>query len=340
MNPHTDLTRRQFIQTTALAAALPLAASGAEPSSPAVPKGKPKVGCLSWCFHDFSPGVDPEEAIGIVGDLGFDGIELILTARNDIKNFWTDARIDRFKLKLDEKKLRVSQFVIFQPVVEGLSSLNTEERNRSLDYFEAGCRIARKFDAALVNTVSPWARELKGPSEYLPRYYEVGNPKPGEKFHIDIAPGFDWDEVWNVYVETTKACLARAKAHGLKWSIEQHTHCMVPDAASFRNLWEAIRDPALGYNLDAGWTLLQREYPPLAAHKVRHQLMNLHMRDIDGTLRRFVHIGAGVMDFKAIVDTLKEIGFNGYASIEQDKLPGDMKETCRRYLRMMREYIG
>jgi len=140
--------------------------------------------------------------------------------------------------------------------------------------------------------------------------------------------------------ETTKACLARAKAHGLKFSIEQHTHCLVPEAASFRRLWDAIGDPDLGYNLDAGWTLLQREYPPIAIHKVRKQLMNLHMRDIDGRMRRFVHVGEGVMDFKAIVETLNQIGFTGFASLEQDKHPGDMRQTCQRYLRMMREYVG
>ena len=49
-------------------------------------------------------------------------------------------------------------------------------------------------------------------------------------------------------METTKACLARAKAHGLKFSIEQHTHCLVPDAASFLRLWDQIRDDDLGYN--------------------------------------------------------------------------------------------
>jgi sugar phosphate isomerase/epimerase len=85
---------------------------------------------------------------------------------------------------------------------------------------------------------------------------------------------------------------------------------------------------------------LQREYPPVAVYKVHKQLMNLHMRDIDGHMRQFPHIGQGVMDFKGIVEALKQIGFNGFASIEQDKHHGDMKETCRRYLRMMREYIG
>jgi len=46
------------------------------------------------------------------------------------------------------------------------------------------------------------------------------------------------------------------------------------------------------------------------------------------------------MDFKAIGDTLKPVGFTGFASLEQDRYPGDMKETCRKYLRMTREYIG
>jgi sugar phosphate isomerase/epimerase len=339
MNLHPHLNRRQFLQTTALAAAaLPAAVSAAEAA--AAPLGKPKVGCLSWCFHDFSPGVDPEPAIDIIGDLGFDGLELIVTARGDIKDFWTDTRIDQYRQKLERKKLGVSQFVLFQPVVEDLSSTNPEERQRALDLFEAGCRIGKKLGAPIINIVAPWARELKGPSDYLPRYYEIPNPRPGEKFHIAIADGFDWDRVWDQYVETTRACLARAKAQGLKFSIEQHTHCLVPDAASFLRLWDAIRDPDLGYNLDAGWTLLQREYPPLAIHKVRKQLMNLHGRDIDGLMRQFVHIGQGVMDFQAIIDTLKRIGFSGYISLEQDKHAGDMQVTCRRYLQLMRDYIG
>jgi sugar phosphate isomerase/epimerase len=339
MNNRFYVNRRRFLQTTALAAvAMPLMTTGADLSTNL--KGKPKVGCLSWCFHDFSPGADPEPAIAIIGELGFDGIEMIVNAPKDLKDFWTDSRIDRIRQKLEKNKLQVSQFVLFQPVVEGLSSTNSGVREQNLDNFEAGCRIGSKLGASIINIVAPWARELKGPTGYLPRYYELGDPKPGQKFHIDIAEGFDWDRVWAAYVEITKACLARAKAHGLKFSLEHHTHCMVPDASSFLRLWDAIRDPDLGYNLDTGWTLLQREYPPVAIYKVRKQLMNLHMRDIDGQMRQFVHIGEGVMDFKAIIDTLKQIGFTGYLSIEQDKHPGDMKETCRRYLQKMRDYIG
>ena len=46
---------------------------------------------------------------------------------------------------------------------------------------------------------------------------------------------------------------------GAARSIEHHTHCMIHDATSFLRLWDAVGDPDLGYNLDIGWTLSQRE---------------------------------------------------------------------------------
>lgn len=328
-------SRREFLQTAAVAAAAAPALGAAEQAKAA----KIKVGCLSWCFHTFAAGADPEQAIDTIGQMGFDGVELILLARDDVKNFWTDAKIDALRRKLEGHKLAVSQFVIFQPVVEGLTSLDADERQRNLDYFEAGCKIGKKFGAPMVNIVAPWARELKR-GNYLPRYYEIEKPKPDEKFTIEVAPEFDWDKVWDAYVATTKACLERARANGMKLTIEHHTHCLVPDAVSFLRLWERVGSPDLGYNLDTGWTLLQREYPPVAIEKTKRQLMNVHVRDIDGLMRKFVHFGEGVMDFKAVVDALKKVGYSGYVSIEQDKHPGDMKATCARFLRTMRELIG
>ncbi|MEW6744740.1 MAG: sugar phosphate isomerase/epimerase [Planctomycetota bacterium] len=303
------------------------------------PGERPKVGCVSWCFHSFNGGTSPEEAIDLIGKIGFDGIELILLAREDIEGFWTERTIDKIKRQLDHHKLRLSQFVLFQPVVEGLPSADPEERERNLGHFEAGCRIGKKLGAPIINIVAPWPRELSGPRPYLPRYYEISEPQPGEKYHIDIASGFDWQRTWQTFVETVKGCLERAKAHHMRLSIEHHTHTMIPDATSFLHLWDAIRDPALGYNLDTGWTLLQREYPPLAILKVRDHLANLHVRDIDGLMHKFVHIGEGVMDFRALAEILKAIEFTGSLSLEQDKHPGDMEATCRRYLGLMREYL-
>jgi sugar phosphate isomerase/epimerase len=303
--------------------------------------GRPRIGCVSWCFHSFAGGADPTEALDLIGEIGFEGTDLILLAPEDIRGFWTDDRCGRLSEQLERNRLALAQFVLFQPVVEGLTSTDAGERERSLDNFEAGCRIGATLGAPLINIVAPWPRELSRPDGgYLPRHYDLPNPEPGAKFHIDIAPGFDWDQLWQAYIETTRACLERAKAHGMKLTIEHHTHTMIPDATSFLRLWDAVVDPALGYNMDIGWTLSQREYPPVAIHKVKRQLMNLHIRDIDGMMREFVHVDQGVMDFQAVAETLKSVGFNGFLSIEQDKHPGDMKATCARYLAIVKEYLA
>ena len=321
------MDRRAFLLTSAAAAA------------PA-PPGRPKIGCTSFAFHLFTTEGVPDEAIDIIGEIGFEGIELIVNSREQLRDYWTEAKCSGLLRKLDRWKLEVPQFILFQPVVEGLTSLDAAERARNLDFFEQGCRLAKRMRAPIINIVAPWPRELTGPTSYLPRYYDIEKPKPGEKFHIDVASTFDWSKLWSAYVSTTKQCLARAKAYGVKLSIEHHAHTMIPDASSFLLLWNEIRDPALGYNLDVGWTLAAREYPVVAIQKVKRQLMNLHMRDIDGLMRTFPHIGEGVMDFRHIAQALKQIGYRGFMSLEQDKHPGDMKATAARYLAMMKEALA
>jgi sugar phosphate isomerase/epimerase len=352
MSNHADCTRRDFVKLTAgtvLAAAAGggrVAAAAEQAAAPAAPAARPRISSVSWNFHNLGAGnTRPEGAIEIIGPLGFDGIELILTGRREIAEYWSDATIDRIRKRLEHYKLAVPQFALFQPVVEELTSPSADERKKAVDRFEAGCRIAVKLGAPMVNIVAPWSRQLSAKGAgYLPRYYEVADPKPGVKFHIDIAPGFDWAEAWQTFVETVKACLARAKAAGLRFSIENHTHTMLHDTGAFLRLWDAVADPALGLNLDTGWAALNREYPPLAVYKAGKHLLNVHMRDIDGLMHRFVHVGRGVMDLEAIVAAVKAAGFQGFLSLEQDgqpgDQPGDMQATCRRYLAMMKEYLA
>ena len=327
------MKRREFIPVL-MAGAQELAAPQSQGNRRA------KIGSVSWNFHSLAPGAHPEQAIDIIGSLGFEGIELIANSRRDVDEYWTDGTIGRIRKQLERNHLTLNQFPFFQPVVEGLTSRDAEERKRSMDYFERGCKIGKKLGAPMVNIVAPWARELSTPAaEYLPRYF-MDDPKPAEKFHIDIAGGYDFDELWSSFVQTMKACLDRAKAHGMKFSIENHTHTMLPVTDSFFRLWDAIRDPALGCNLDCGWAMNQREYPPVAIHKLNKHLMNLHVRDINATMREYVPIGQGVMDIKAIADAVKRIGFTGFLSLEQDGAADQMKETCRRYISMMKEYLA
>ena len=46
------------------------------------------------------------------------------------------------------------------------------------------------------------------------------------------------------------------------------------------------------------------------------------------------------MDFKAIADAVKAVGFTGFLSLEQDGSSEDMKEICRRYVSTMKKYLS
>jgi len=342
------MQRREFLSAMSVGSYAWLANASASTSSAHVPPVQPgnessarraKIGCVSWNFHSLGPGAHPEEAIDIIGSLGFEGVELIANSRMDVDEYWTDATIDRIKKQLERNHLVLNQFPFFQPVVEDLTSSDPEKRKVSLDYFEKGCRIAHKLGAPMVNIVAPWARQLSASTSYLPRYF-LSDVKPGEKFHINIAPGYNFDELWPLFIETIKSCLERAQALGMKFSIENHTYTMLPVSDSFLRLCDHIPSPAFGCNLDCGWAMNQRDYPPVAIHKLNQRLMNLHVRDIDPTMREYVPIGQGVMDIKAIADAVKAIGFTGFLSLEQDGSGEDMKVTCQRYISMMKEYLA
>src|SRR5436190_13643686 len=104
-------------------------------TSPRRPRREPgysrsamKIGCVSWCFHSFAGGTNPEEAIDTIGELGFDGTDLIVLAPEDLTGYWHAATLDRLKAQLERHQLEVAQFVLFQPVVEGLTSADASER--------------------------------------------------------------------------------------------------------------------------------------------------------------------------------------------------------------------
>ncbi len=341
MEPKKAVSRRAFLKAVAASSVLsgPLSEGLAEASLSRKPKpARMKVGCVSWNLRGIGAGPPMDEPIDIVGQMGFEGIELIVSRAEDLDTYWKEPVISTLRKKLETCGLEVSQFVLFQSAVAGLSSLNADERNASLKVFERGCKVAAELKAPFINIVAPWATELKGPTSYLPRYFAVTEGAPDTKYHIDIAEGFDFEAVWEQFVRTVREATNLAKANGLRFSLENHTHTLVPDAMAFRALWDRIKDPALGMNLDIGWLQLQREYPPIGVYQAGDRLMNVHIRDIDGVGLRFVGIGDGVMDFPGVVKALKNIGFSGYLTIEQDGVP-DMRGVLARGREMLKRLI-
>lgn len=300
-----------------------------------------KLGCACWTFAKgrFLPPYEP--AVETIGDLGFDGIEFILRHPDDLADYWTAQRIDGLRRLCDARGLTVSQFALFQDVVADLPNLNRDARQRALGQFEQGVKLAAAMGSPVINFVSQWPVGIKAPASYVPRYWYTNNPGLegfSPKLSMQLPEPFDWDAIWDTYVETVRICAGIAEAHGLKLAIEGHAHVIVPNTDSFLRLREHVQHPALGYNLDTAWLFIQREYIPWSIAKLRDKLLHVHARDGDGLHAYSLPPGEGILDWEGIFDALRGIGYDGFVSFELGGL-SDAEKWVGRARAYLAEYL-
>jgi sugar phosphate isomerase/epimerase len=141
--------------------------------------------------------------------------------------------------------------------------------------------------------------------------------------------------------ESIEACLPYAHKHGITLIIENHykdNYWQYPEFAQkmdvFCELVDRIQSPGFGVNYDPSNTLLAGEDPLELLERVKHRVVTMHASDRylkEGTLedlrreedsvgyaKRLAHgvIGRGMNDYDAIFSTLKDVGFDGWISIE------------------------
>jgi sugar phosphate isomerase/epimerase len=142
--------------------------------------------------------------------------------------------------------------------------------------------------------------------------------------------------------ESIQECLPYAAERGVTLIIENHykdNYWEYPEFAQkmdiFCDLVAAVEHPNFGVNYDPSNTFLAGEDPLELLRRVRHRVVTMHASDrtlIEGTIedlrreendsvgyaKRLRHgeIGCGLNDYDEIFWLLKEVGFDGWISIE------------------------
>jgi inosose dehydratase len=164
------------------------------------------------------------------------------------------------------------------------------------------------------------------------------------------------DEQWELYAAAADRLARRVRDEaGIRTVVHQHLGTLVETGAEVRRLL-AMTDPDLvGVCLDTGhWTFGTGESPVDAVRELGDRIWHVHFKDCDPAVmaesRRqewdgltstghgvFCELGKGCVDFPAVIDALREIGYDAWIVVEQDILPGmgDPKESARRN----REYL-
>ena len=164
-------------------------------------------------------------------------------------------------------------------------------------------------------------------------------------------------------VECIEACIPHAAEQGITLIIENHykdNYWSYPEFAQhmevFCDLVAQIDSPHFGVNYDPSNTVLAGEDPLELLDRVKHRVVSMHASDrflLEGNLEdlrkeeidsvgyaeRLSHgeIGKGLNDYDKIFSTLKEVGFDGWVSIEDGV---DGFEQMQRSVSFLREKMA
>ncbi|WLD65523.1 TIM barrel protein [Pseudomonas sp. OVF7] len=156
--------------------------------------------------------------------------------------------------------------------------------------------------------------------------------------HSDRAPRLD-DATWNEMLEHIRAIAEIAwKEYGIRAVIHPHAGGYIEFADELARLVDDIPDEIAGLCLDTGHLYYAGMDPVASLRTYIHRLDYIHFKDIDQTIFDQVMnerikffdacargvmcpIGRGVIDYPALHNLIRELGYEGYITVEQERDP-------------------
>jgi inosose dehydratase len=141
---------------------------------------------------------------------------------------------------------------------------------------------------------------------------------------------------WSAMLETIERVADVAREHGLRPALHPHAGSFI----EFEDEIERIAaDTALDLCLDTGHLAYAGSDPVAMLRSHASRLAHVHLKDVDGAVlarvrehrldfwsaleqRIFCPLGEGVVDLPAVLAELERQRYEGFATIEQDRVPG------------------
>jgi L-ribulose-5-phosphate 3-epimerase len=255
-----------------------------------------------------------EEALVILGDLGYKSVALTLDY-HALNPFAADLprQLDAIGRLLGQLRLRCvvetgARFLL-DPWRKHRPTLldPPKQAARRLDFLKRSIDIAQALGA---DAVSFWSGAT-----------DAGTPESVQ---------------WKRLTRACKELAAYAAERQVRLAFEPEPGMFVDTMARFAELSRRVGHPAFGLTLDIGHLHCQGEVP-IADHLRRWQplLWNIHIEDMRRGVHDHLMFGEGEIDFRPVMQTLREIGYAGGVHVELSRHSHNAVETARRAMRFL-----
>jgi fructoselysine 3-epimerase len=139
------------------------------------------------------------------------------------------------------------------------------------------------------------------------------------------------------FVESMKPVLDLAEDLAIDVGIECEPGLFVEYVAELREWIDRLDSPRLGANLDVGHCQVIGESIPHAVRLMNGRIWNLHVEDIPGRKHYHMIPGEGSLDWIGLRDSLRQIGYDRFASVELYTHTADPQTAARRSFEFLRK---
>jgi sugar phosphate isomerase/epimerase len=281
-----------------------------------------KLAFSSNAFRDFTI----EETIGILAAIGYQGIELMADAPHAWPADLTPAKVESIRLALDRHRLEVSNVNAFMMCAykdprtgrtgtfhwPSWIDRDAETREARIRHTVACVDLAAAVGAKTIST------EPGGPVEGRPR-----------------------DECYRLFSQGLARAARRAVQHGITVCVEPEPTLLIEKGGEYVEFADHHVDyPGVGLNFDMGHFYCVGEDPAELIRRVGRRALHFHLEDIAADRVHF-HLppGKGAMDYGSIFAALREVGYDGWVTIELYPFQQNAPEVARRAFEFIRPYV-
>jgi sugar phosphate isomerase/epimerase len=251
----------------------------------------------------------------VVGQAGFRAIELefydeLLEAhRRDLP---------KMKAILDRYGMTVASIMA---VEEKMFSLDPAIKAKALADFDALVDLIAELGSPFVSICGYMPPEIRPQGTEL----YVGGPPT----NVSVGDDFSWPDFWANAVDVFRRCAEMAGKRGLDLIIETRANDVFSSTDALINLIKESGAKNSGVILDVAHVHAGKEYLALVIPKLGKLIKLVHFSDNDGTMAYHYAPGKGIIDFPAVVRSLKIAGFDGTVIVDISGIPDIVAEAIR-----------
>jgi len=258
------------------------------------------------------------DSIADISKIGYDGVEILCDIPHAFPLPLNEVKIAEIKEALMNKNLEISNLNAF--TLFGIKDTyhpswieeSLDYRNIRIDHTINCLKLANKLGAENISI-------------------EPGGP---------IENSYNRRECLKIFKEGINNVLPIAEDEKVKILIEPEPGLLIENSGEFLEFIKNFNSEYIGLNFDIGHFDCVNEDPSKLVSKLSEYIHHFHLADIKDKVHNHLIPGLGSINFKEIVQSINDIGFDGFITVELYPYKDNPSEAALKSYKYLEEILN